>query len=219
LEFHYADLRALGIDPSSNEETVPCPRPLPGGPRHGLWLDQFATGRGYLPITSANLGSVQNFRTRTDYSMGGTRKRHGSILNITAAEQARWGASTPVNRIQSFNLQDRYVRHVNFDVRIDPNASPAQGAQFRYIRHYNYLLRLDQITTTARSDATFRVMARWLVVPHYSRRRCGSSGGSGCGLSSNASGGSPAAATKASDRIFAGSCPQPLSAEMVTGRT
>lgn len=61
-----------------------------------LWLDQFATDNGYMPITSTNLGSTANFRTRTDYAMGTTRKRHGSILNLTAAEQsrvlARWGA-------------------------------------------------------------------------------------------------------------------------------
>ena len=37
-----------------------------------LWLDQYATGRGYLPISSTNLGSTANFRTRTDYSLGAT---------------------------------------------------------------------------------------------------------------------------------------------------
>lgn len=149
-----------------------------------LWLDQFATGRGYMPISSTNLGSVQNFRTRTDYSMGGSRRRHGSILNLTAAEQsrvlARWGASTPVNRIQSFNFQDRFVRHVNFDVRIDPNVSPAQDAQFRlvpglanssghvsiqsvnfpgyYLRHsgFDFVLAPSDGTSTFAADATFR---------------------------------------------------------------
>jgi len=102
-----------------------------------LWLDQFATGRGYMPISSTNLGSTANFRTRTDYSLGTSRKRHGFILNVTAAEQtrvlARWGATRPVNRIQSYNFQDRYVRHSNFDVRIDPSVSPAADAQFRLV--------------------------------------------------------------------------------------
>ncbi|MER7167895.1 glycoside hydrolase family 43 protein [Micromonospora sp. NPDC000207] len=100
-----------------------------------LWLDQYATGRGYLPVTSTNLGSTGNFRTRGDYGMGGTRKRHGSILNLTAAEEsrvlARWGTAAPTNRIQSYNYPDRYVRHANFDVRIDANVSPAQDAHFR----------------------------------------------------------------------------------------
>ncbi|MDQ2585019.1 glycoside hydrolase family 43 protein [Saccharothrix yanglingensis] len=151
-----------------------------------LWLDQYATGRGYMPITSANLGSTRNFATRTDYSLGGTRKRHGSILNLTAAEEgrvlARWGATTPVNRIQSYTHQDRYVRHSNFDVRIDPNVSPVQDSQFRvvpglagsgtvsfqsvnhpghYLRHYgfDFVLAADDGTATFRGDATFRQVA------------------------------------------------------------
>ncbi|MFC0527751.1 glycoside hydrolase family 43 protein [Phytohabitans kaempferiae] len=152
-----------------------------------LWLDQYATGRGYMPITSTNLGSTQNFRTRTDYAMGGNRKRHGSILNLTAAEETRvlgrWGSTIPVNRIQSYNYQDRYVRHSNFDVRIDPNVSPAQDAQFRlvpglaaasgtvsiesvnfpgyYLRHYGFDFQLaaNDGTSTFAGDATFRQVA------------------------------------------------------------
>ncbi|QEO15500.1 1,4-beta-xylanase [Agromyces intestinalis] len=62
-----------------------------------LWLDQYGTGRGYMPITSTNLGSVQNFRTASGYSLGSNRKRHGTILNLTAAEEsrvlARWGSA------------------------------------------------------------------------------------------------------------------------------
>lgn len=149
-----------------------------------LWLDQYATGRGYLPITSTNLGSTQNFRTRSDYSMGASRKRHGSILNLTAAEEGRvlgrWGSTAPVNRLQSYNVQDRYVRHANLDVRIDPNVSPAQDAQFRvlpglannsgyvsfesvnypgyYLRHYgfDFVLAPNDGTTVFAGDATFR---------------------------------------------------------------
>lgn len=152
-----------------------------------LWLDQFATGRGYMPITSTNLGSTQNFRTRSDYGMGTNRKRHGSILNLTAAEQSRvlgkWGPSAVVNRIQSYNFQDRYVRHANFDVRIDPNVSPAQDAQFRlapglanssgyvslesvnfpgyYLRHsgFDFVLAPNDGTASFATDATFRRVA------------------------------------------------------------
>jgi hypothetical protein len=152
-----------------------------------LWLDQYATGRGYMPITSSNLGSTQNFRTRTDYSMGTNRKRHGSILNLTAAEQSRvlakWNLNAPVNRLQSYNVQDRYVRHANLDVRIDPNVSPAADAQFRlvpglanssgfvsfqsvnypgyYLRHYgfDFVLAPNDGTTTFAADATFRQVA------------------------------------------------------------
>ncbi|GAB2979458.1 glycoside hydrolase family 43 protein [Saccharothrix stipae] len=151
-----------------------------------LWLDQYATGRGYMPITSTNLGSTRNFTTRTDYALGGTRKRHGSILNLTAAEESRvlakWGVTGPVNRIQSYNFQDRYVRHNNLDVRIDANVSPVQDSQFRvvpglagtgtvsfqsvnypgyYLRHYAYdfVLAADDGTSTFKADATFRQVA------------------------------------------------------------
>ncbi|NUT47179.1 MAG: 1,4-beta-xylanase [Saccharothrix sp.] len=151
-----------------------------------LWLDQYAAGRGYMPVTSTNLGSTRNFQTVADYNLGGTRKRHGSILNLTAAEEgrvlAKWGATTPVNRIQSYNFQDRYVRHADFDVRIDANVSPAQDAQFRvvpglagsgtvsfqsvnypgyYLRHYSYdfVLAADDGTSTFKADASFRQVA------------------------------------------------------------
>ncbi len=153
--------------------------------RWALWLDQYATGRGYLPVTSMNLGSTQNFTRATDYHLGGTRKRHGSILNLTAAEdsrvRARW-PSTAVNRLQSYNFQDRYVRHADFDVRIDPNVSPAQDAQFRlvpglagsgtvsfesvnfpghYLRHqgFDFVLAANDGSATFAADATFRRVA------------------------------------------------------------
>ncbi|MFF6912971.1 AbfB domain-containing protein [Streptomyces sp. NPDC012466] len=196
-----------------------------------LYLDQYASGRGYMPVTTTNPSAAGTYRLPASgsYNLGGTKKRHGSILNLTAAEESRvlsrW-ANTPAKRLQSFNFQDRYVRHANFDVRIDQNVT-GPDAQFRlrpglagsgtvsfesvnfpghflrhsdydfqlayndgttrfaadatfrqvagladptwssfqsyshpdrYIRHYAYELRLDPITTTtARSDATFRV--------------------------------------------------------------
>ncbi|XRQ13816.1 glycoside hydrolase family 43 protein [Actinomadura welshii] len=147
-----------------------------------LWLDQYATGRGYLPLTSANLGSTRNFARTGDYHLGGTRKRHGSVLNLTAAEEgrvtARW-PSRPVNRLQSYNFRDRYVRHADFDVRIDADVSPAQDAQFRlvpgladssgvsfasvnfpghYLRHYgfDFVLAENDGSGTFAADATFR---------------------------------------------------------------
>ncbi|GAA0598122.1 hypothetical protein [Actinomadura livida] len=46
-----------------------------------LWLDQYATGRGYMPLTSSNLGSTRNFARPGGYDLGGTRKRHGFVLN------------------------------------------------------------------------------------------------------------------------------------------
>jgi hypothetical protein len=54
-----------------------------------LWLDQYSSGQGYMPLTSADLGSTQNFAHVDDYDLGGTHKRRGSILNLTEAEEAR----------------------------------------------------------------------------------------------------------------------------------
>jgi GH43 family beta-xylosidase len=92
--------------------------------------------------------------------------------------------AVPVRRLQSYNFQDRYVRHADFSVRIDPNVSPALDGRFRvvaglansgsgyvsfesenypghYLRHDNYVLRLapHDGSSTFRSDATFRQVA------------------------------------------------------------
>ncbi|MEU8327676.1 glycoside hydrolase family 43 protein [Micromonospora sp. NPDC048839] len=152
-----------------------------------LYLDQYSSGRGYLPVLTTNPSSPSSYRLPASgsYAMGGTKKRHGTILNLTAAEQnrvlARWPV-TAVNRIQSYNFQDRYVRHYDYDVRIDPNVSPAQDGQWRvvpglagsgtvsiqsvnypgyYLRHYGFDFRLEANdgTATFAADATFRQVA------------------------------------------------------------
>ncbi|WP_199041486.1 glycoside hydrolase family 43 protein [Glycomyces salinus] len=150
-----------------------------------LWNDRYTTGSGYIPITSTNLGSTQNFQRVGGYDLGGTLKRHGSILNLTAAEESRvldrWGGGS-ANRLQSYNFPDRYVRHADFDLRIDPNPSPAQDAQFRlvagladsggvsfesvnfpgrYIRHWDFDLQLEENDGSGAfaDDATFHRVA------------------------------------------------------------
>lgn len=52
-----------------------------------LLVDQFATGGGYLPIVTKNLDSGE-FRILepSEYDMGQTKKRHGSVLKITEDE-------------------------------------------------------------------------------------------------------------------------------------
>jgi hypothetical protein len=155
----------------------------------GIWVDQYASGRGYLPLTTTNLASTSGYRIRgtSEYTLGASRKRHGFISGITQAEydalHAKWGTST-VRRLQSYNYSDRFVRHVNFDVRIDPNVSPLADSQWRivpglanaasgnvsfeavnfpgyYLRHTNYdfaLVRGDGSAQFA-ADATFRQVA------------------------------------------------------------
>jgi hypothetical protein len=152
-----------------------------------LYLDQYASGRGYMPVLTPHPSSPGAYQLPAagGYNMGGTKKRHGSILSLTAAEESRVLARWPnmaINRIQSFNLQDRYVRHTNFDVRIDPNVSPAQDAQFRlrtglagsgtvsfesvnfpgyFLRHvgFDFQLAYSDGTTQFAQDATFRQVA------------------------------------------------------------
>ncbi|GHE73547.1 glycoside hydrolase family 43 protein [Streptomyces capitiformicae] len=151
-----------------------------------LYLDQYSSGRGYMPVTTTNPSSPGTYQLPASgsYNMGGTKKRHGSILNLTAAEEsrvlARW-ANTPVNGLQSFNFQDRYVRHANFDVRIDQNIT-GPDAQFRlrpgladsgtvafesvnypgyFLRHsgFDFQLAYNDGTTRFAADATFRKVA------------------------------------------------------------
>ncbi|MGQ4332244.1 glycoside hydrolase family 43 protein [Streptomyces hayashii] len=151
-----------------------------------LYLDQYAAGKGYMPVATNNPSVTSTYQLPTSgtYSLGGTKKRHGSILNLTAAEdariQARW-ANTPAKRLQSFNFQDRYVRHTNFDVRIDQNVTnddarfrPRPGlagsgtVSFESVNFPGYYLRSDgsdfQLvhndgTTQFAEDATFRQVA------------------------------------------------------------
>ncbi|MDN3241746.1 glycoside hydrolase family 43 protein [Glycomyces tritici] len=101
-----------------------------------LWLDQYATGRGYMPVLTTNPAAVSGYRKVTNYSLGSNLKRHGYVLNLTQAEETRVlnRFQNPVfNRLQSYNYQDRYVRHYNMDVRIDPGVSPLQDSQFRLV--------------------------------------------------------------------------------------
>jgi hypothetical protein len=95
--------------------------------------------REYRPILTNNPFNAGSYQLQApeSYDMGGTAKRHGAIMTLTAAEEsralARW-PNTPTDRLQSYNYPDRYVRH------------------------YAYQLRLDPITTAlGRGDATFRL--------------------------------------------------------------
>ncbi|GAA1875273.1 glycoside hydrolase family 43 protein [Myceligenerans crystallogenes] len=182
------DLSHMGITNGTGGGNVvegPMWMPFNNGSSWGLWLDQYATGRGYMPLRSSNLGSTQNFQTVSGYALGGTKKRHGSILQLTAAESGRVLAKWPsraVQRIQSYNFQDRYVRHSNFEARIDANVSPVQDSQWRvvpglagsgtvsfmsvnypgyYLRHWDYDVDLERYdgSATFRADASFTPVA------------------------------------------------------------
>ncbi len=102
----------------------------------GLLVDQYAAGRGYLPLTTTDLDAPQGYQVArpADYSLGSSRKRHGGILNITRREYeallAKW-PSTPVQRLASLASPGNFVRHANFRVRLDADVRPAEDARWR----------------------------------------------------------------------------------------
>ncbi|MFI5983711.1 glycoside hydrolase family 43 protein [Streptomyces sp. NPDC051555] len=153
----------------------------------GLYLDQYATSGGYMPVVTTDPSHPAAYQKQApgSYHMGGTKKRHGWILNLTPTEEsrvlARW-PNTAAGQLQSFNFQDRYVRHATMDVRIDPNISPADDSRFRlrpglagtgtvsfesvnfpgyFLRHsdYDFQLAHNDGTTRFAADATFRQVA------------------------------------------------------------
>ncbi|MDX3801357.1 glycoside hydrolase family 43 protein [Streptomyces sp. AK04-3B] len=178
------DLSGVGLTGSMVEG--PMWMKFNGTNKWALYLDQYASSGGYMPVLTtdpANPASYQK-QASSSYNMGGTKKRHGWIMNLTAAEESRVLArfpNTPAQRLQSYNFQDRYVQHVNFDVRIDQNAT-GPDAQFRmrpglagtgtvsfesvsfpgyFLRHANYDFQLVHNDGTAQfaADATFRQVA------------------------------------------------------------
>ncbi|MEV4134733.1 family 43 glycosylhydrolase [Dactylosporangium sp. NPDC049742] len=105
----------------------------------------------------------------------------GTVLAPPSGEPA--GPAVTTWRLQSYNFPDRYVRHADYDVRIDPNVSPAADSQWKvvpgltggtgyvslestnfpgyFLRHSNYdfsLVRNDGSAAFA-ADATFRQVA------------------------------------------------------------
>jgi sucrose-6-phosphate hydrolase SacC (GH32 family) len=151
----------------------------------GLLVDQYAAGKGYLPLVSNDLTSTNNYRvlSTSEYSLGANKKRHGSILNITDKEYnalvAKWPSEESI-RIQSYNYPDRYVRHYDFKARIDADVSPFIDSMWKivpglanssgyisfqsvnypgyYLRQKNFeiVLEKDDGTRTFKEDATFK---------------------------------------------------------------
>ncbi|WP_329288772.1 glycoside hydrolase family 43 protein [Streptomyces pseudovenezuelae] len=184
----WTDLGNLsGIGLTGSQVEGPMWMKFNGTNKWALYLDQYASGGGYMPVVTTDPSDPAAYQkpASSTYNMGGTKKRHGWIMNLTAAEEsrvlARW-PNTAVNRLQSFNFQDRYVRHTNFDVRIDPNVSPLQDSQFRirtglagsgtvsfesvnfpgyFLRHFNYDFQLVHNDGTGQfaQDASFRQVA------------------------------------------------------------
>jgi hypothetical protein len=113
-----------------------------------------------------------------------TYNADGTIAVATQTSVGVGTPSIPVNRLQSYNFPDRYVRHADLEARLDPAVSPAADAQWRivpglanaasgyvslesvnspghYLRHWNYDFALARNDGTSQfaADATFRRVA------------------------------------------------------------
>lgn len=91
------DLRPLGL--TGKDVEGPILFRISQSGEWGLWVDQYARKGGYLALATDDLSRPERFRrldaARVDY--GASKKRHGSILNISDDEyrrvQARWPAA------------------------------------------------------------------------------------------------------------------------------
>lgn len=61
--------------------------PFPDGRRWCVIADQFAEGKGYLPMITENLSSGDfTILEKEKYDLGITKKRHGGVLELSDAE-------------------------------------------------------------------------------------------------------------------------------------
>ncbi len=176
------DLQILGLTGSMVEG--PILYKFNDQSKWGCMVDQYASGKGYLPLTATDMCDMSKFSivSTSDYSMGTDLKRHGEIINITTEQYnallAKW-PNVAANRLQSYNYPTRYVRHYNFHIRIDENVSPLADSQFKlvpglagsggyisfqsvnfpnyYLRHsdFEFSLAANDGTVQFAADATF----------------------------------------------------------------
>jgi sucrose-6-phosphate hydrolase SacC (GH32 family) len=80
------DLRSVGL--TGKDVEGPILFKFNGSEQWSLWVDQYATGKGYLALVSSNLSNAGDFRRLAvgEVDFGKSKKRHGSILNLSAAQ-------------------------------------------------------------------------------------------------------------------------------------
>jgi hypothetical protein len=89
------DLRAVGLTGKDVEGPILFKIHQTG--EWGLWVDQYATAGGYLALATRDLSRPASFK-RIDARLidyGRSKKRHGSILNISTDELKRLQAAWP----------------------------------------------------------------------------------------------------------------------------
>ncbi len=95
----YATLESLGLGLTGRDVEGPQFFKLNEEERWVLLVDQYASGGGYLPIVTTDIGDTTGAAWRTaapeEYDFGRLKKRHGSVLPITREEyeaiEQRWG--------------------------------------------------------------------------------------------------------------------------------
>jgi hypothetical protein len=134
-----------------------------------------------MPNTAAMAAQVAPEGGGGDY---GTTSGGFDALGFGTLLYPRDRVAVAANRIQSYNYQDRYVRHKNLSVLLDASISPAEDARFHvatgladladdcvsfesrnfpgyYLRHVGFTLKLEANDGSAQfaADATFRRVA------------------------------------------------------------
>lgn len=165
----------------------------PGGPwtyRGILQTPNFNVGTNHQAIVELNGQSYIIYHTAAlptggDYrrSVAVDKLSYNSDGTIQPAPQTSTGVHGISRRLQSYNFSDRYVRHANFDVLLDPGVTPALDGRWKvvpglantgsgyvsfesvnvpgyYLRHadLDFSLAKHDGSDTFRQDATFRVV-------------------------------------------------------------
>lgn len=89
------DLRPIGL--TGNDVEGPILFKMPKSDQWALWVDQYRTRGGYLALVTNDLAHPETFRRiePARISYGASKKRHGSVLNISAGEYRRLLAKWP----------------------------------------------------------------------------------------------------------------------------
>jgi beta-xylosidase len=94
-----------------------------------LYYDYYTEGH-FGCATTTDLSSGWTTLSEDDFSLP-EGIRHGNVIPITTDElerlKSRWEVKK-INKIQSFNYQERFVRHIDFEARIDADIDLEQDA-------------------------------------------------------------------------------------------
>ena len=86
---HLTSLQELGL--GIHGDTVEGPEFAHLGEQWCVYVDQFAAGKGYLPVVTKDLTDTDPaaWSIAPDYDFGELKKRHGAVMAVTAEEYAR----------------------------------------------------------------------------------------------------------------------------------